>query len=207
MADSRPYTSPFSVLPILDELLHAGLIDRPDTQALQLKIEALEANLGFVRSKSLPNINGFGAGGQGRFNGTTVKEEQRHGVGSLGLLFPIFTGGRLKAERDEASAELEGALAANDQLNQQVRLEITQAYFQLLDLSQRIGVADEQEKAAEQALTLANARNQAQLRSFLDVVIAEVAETKAKTNYGRTLYDFERAEAQLDFAVGKAVKP
>jgi len=194
-------------LPILDDLVQAGLTNRPDAQALQLKIRALEENVGFARSKSLPNINGFGAGGQGRFNGTTIKEEQRHGVGALGLLFPVFTGGRLKAERDEARAELEGALAANDLLNQQVRLEITQAYFQLLDLSQRIGVAEEQEKAAGEALTLAHARNQAQLGSFLDVVTTEVAETKAKTNYGRTIYDFKRAEAQLDFAVGKAVKP
>ncbi len=194
-------------LPSLDDLLHAGLTNRPDAQALQLKIRAFEENVGLARSKSLPNINGFGAAGQGRFNGTTVKEQQRHGVGALGLLFPIFTGGRLKAERDEARAELEGALAVNDQLNQQIRLEITQAYFQLLDLSQRIGVAEEQEKAAEEALTLAHARNQAQLGSFLDVVTAEVTQTKARTNYSRTLYDFKRAEAQLDFAVGKAVKP
>src|SRR5260370_11603881 len=104
-------------------------------QALRLKIRALEENVGFARSKSLPNINGFGAGGEGRFNGTTVKEEQRHGVGALGVLFPIFTGGRLKAERDEARAELAGALAANDQLHQQVLPEITHAYFHLLHSS------------------------------------------------------------------------
>ncbi len=194
-------------LPVLDDLLNAGLTNRPDAQALQLKIQALEENVSLARSKSLPNINGFGAGGQGRFNGTTVKEEQRHGVGALGLLVPVFTGGRLKAEREEARAELQGALASNDRLNQQIRLEITQAYFQLVDLSQRIGVAQEQEEAAQEALTLAHARNQAQLGSFLDVVTAEVAETKAKTNYGRTLYDFKRAEALLDFAVGVAVKP
>jgi outer membrane protein len=194
-------------LPPLDHLLQTGLTNRPDAQALQLKVRALGERVGFARSKRLPSVNGFGAGGQGRFNGTTVKQEQRHGVGALGLFFPVFTGGRLKAEREEAQAELEGATAAKDQLNQQIRLEITRTYFELQDVSERMSIAEEQEKAAKQALALAQARNQAQLGSFLDVVTAEVAETKAKTNYARTLYDYKRAEAQLDFAVGKEVKP
>ncbi len=191
----------------LEDLVQEGTKNRPDEQALESKIAALKENFGFARSQSLPEIRGFSAGGQGRFNGTTVKESQQHGVGALGVIFPIFTGGRLKALRDEARAELEGATAARDQLHQQIRLEVTQAYYQLSDLAERIKVAYQQQQAAQEALSLAQTRYQVQLGSFLDVLTAEVGAVNAEANYARMQFDYERAKADLDFATGRGVRP
>jgi outer membrane protein TolC len=193
-------------LPPLEDLVRQGFTRRPNEQALGAKITALQENFGLARSQSLPEIRGFGAGGEGRFNGTTVKENQRHGVGALGVLLPIFTGGRLKAERDEARAELAGATATRDALHQQIRLEVTQAYYRIADLAERIKAADQQQRAAQEALSLAQARYQVQLGSFLDVLTAQVAATNAAANYARTQFDYERAMAQLDFATGKTVR-
>jgi outer membrane protein TolC len=200
---------PFETItvPMIDSLIHDGLIHRPDEQALESKIIALSENLGLARSQSLPDIRGFAAGGQARFNGTTVKEEQRHGVGALGVLVPIFTGGRLKAERDEARAELAGAEATRDELRQRIRLEITEAYYQLADLAERIPAAYQQQQAAREALDLAQARQKVQLGSFLDVLTAELAATNAQANYAREQFDYERAKARLDFAIGRSVHP
>jgi outer membrane protein len=194
-------------LPSLEDLVQEGMKKRPDEGALGAKINALEENFGFARSQSLPEIRGFGAGGQGRFNGTTVKEDQRHGVGALGVIFPIFTGGRLKAERDEARAELAGAMAALDTLHQQIRLEVTKAYYQIAELAERIKAADQQQRAAQEALSLAQARYQVQLGSFLDVLTAQTAAANAEANYARTQFDYERAKAQLDFATGETARP
>jgi len=194
-------------LPSLEDLVQTSLMNRPDEQALESKIVALSENLGRARAQSLPDIRGFAAGGQGRFNGTTVKEEQRHGVGALGVLVPIFTGGRLKAERDEARAELAGAMAARDELRQQIRLEITEAYYQLEDLAERLPAAYQQQQAVQQALRLAQARQQSQLGSFLDVLTAQLAATNAAANYAREQFDYERAKAQLDFASGGGFRP
>jgi outer membrane protein len=194
-------------LPSLEDLVKEGVRSRPDEQALGAKINALEENFGFARSQSLPEVRGFAAGGQGRFNETTVKEDQRHGVGALGVIFPIFTGGRLKAERDEARAELAGAMAARDALHQQIRLEVTEAYYQITDLAERIKAADQQQKAAQEALSLSQARYQVQLGSFLDVLTGQVVAINAAANYARTQFDYERAKAQLDFATGKTVRP
>ncbi len=84
---------------------------------------------------------------------------------------------------------------------------MSQAYYQLQDLSERIRSADEQRKAAQQALTLAQARYQVQLSSFLEVVTAQVVAAKAETNLARTQFDYERAKADLDFATGRPVRP
>ena len=97
-------------------------------------------------------------------------------------------------------------MATRDELNQQIRLEITQAYYQLVDLAERINVAHQRQQAAQEALTLAQARYQVQLGSFLDALTAEVSATSAETNYVRTLFDYERAKAQLDFATGTSLQ-
>lgn len=197
-----PPTELLSLQP-LEDLVQGGFDNRPDLQALDLKIRALGEEVSFAGAQRLPEVRGFAADGQGRFNGTTVKPIQRHGLGALGLIFPFFTGGRLEAIRDEANAQLQGASALRIELQQQIRLEVTQAYYQLLDLAERIEVASLQQRTAREALSLAKARYQVGLSSFLDVLTAEVAATKADTNYLRVQFDYQRARAGLEFATGQ----
>ncbi len=201
-----PPTEIFSVQP-LEGLVQTAFENRADLKALDLKIQALAEEVGFASAQRLPEVRGFGAGGQGRFNGTTIKPVQRHGLGAVGLFFPFFTGGRLQALRDEAAAELQGALASRVELQQESRLEVTQAYYQLLDLAERIQVASQQQRAAHEALSLAEARYRVQLSSFLDVLTAEVGATKADTNHARTQFDYQRARAALEFATGQTLRP
>jgi len=192
-----------ATLPRLEDLVQEGMRDRPDAQALDWKVRAFSEQAGIAHSERLPKINGFGAGGQGRFSGTTVKPEQQHGVGALGLFIPIFTGGRLEGAEQEAKAELDGALATRVRLSQQIRQEVTDAYFQLSDLVDTMRAADQRRQAAAEALRLAQARYGMQLASFLDVLIAQTAKTAADADYARTQYDYQRARAELAFAMGQ----
>jgi outer membrane protein len=191
----------------LEELVQQGVKNRPDAQALDWKVRAFSEEAGLARAERLPKINGFGAGGQGRFNGTTVKEEQRHGVGAMGVFIPIFTGGRLEAAQQEAKAELDASLAAQQLLRQQIRQEVTDVYYQLTALVDRLQAADQRRESAAQALRLAQARYNAQLASFLDVLTAEVGKTEAETALARTQFDYQRARAELEFAIGQAPQP
>jgi outer membrane protein TolC len=150
---------------------------------------------------------GFAAAGQGRFEGTPVKRNQRHGVGALGVIFPFFTGGRLKAREEEARAELEAASASYDFLRQHVQLEVTQAYHRVINHGERIETAAEQEQAAREALRLAQARFRQQLASFLELTTAEVALTRAETNHAQAVFEYQRARAELQFATGRTLKP
>jgi outer membrane protein len=196
-----------ATLPPLEGLVQDGMKNRPDAQALDWKVHAFSEQAGLAHAERLPEVNGFAAGGQGRFNGTTVKPEQQHGVGAIGLFVPIFTGGRLEAAQQEARAELDGALATRVLLNQQIRQEITDSYYQLSDLVDRMRAADEQRRAAGEALRLAQARYAMQLASFLDVLTAQTTKTAAETTYDQTWYDYQRARAELEFATGQAPHP
>jgi len=193
--------------PSLQELLQSARSNRPDLKAAEAKAAALSAEVGAAEAERRPEIRGFAAGGQGRFQGTSVKEKQRHGIGALGIIFPFFTGGRLKGEEEEARAELKGAMAAHDALRQHVRLEVTAAHSQVLASQEAIRTAGEQERAAGEALRLAKARFQARLASFLELTTAEVTLTRAETNHARALYDYRKAWADLDFSIGPANIP
>ncbi len=181
-------------LPPLESLVQDSMKDRPDAQAMDWKVRAFSEAAGLAHSERLPKINGFGAGGEGRFNGTTVKPEQQNGVGA---------GGRLEAAKQEAKAELDGALATREQLKQQIRQEVTDVYYQLLEFVQRVRAADQQRMSANEALRLAQARYNMRLASFLDVLTAQVTKTAAETNYARTQFDYDRARAELEFATGQ----
>lgn len=203
----QPPTMEVMTLPQLEDLVLEGMKNRPDAQALDWKVRAFAEVAGVAHSERLPKINGFGAGGQGRFNGTTVKPEQQHGVGALGLFIPIFTGGRLEGAQQEAKAELDGAVAARIQLSQQIRREVTDAYYQLSALADTMRAAGQQRQSANEALRLAQARYKMQLASFLDLLTAEVTKTTAETTYARTQYDYQRARAELAFATGETPRP
>ncbi len=194
-------------LPPREELVQSALNHRPDLRALEAKLTSLSEAIGLAHRERRPEIRGFAAAGQGRFGGTSVKNIQRHGLGAMGLFFPFFTGGRLEAREQEARAEMQGVSASRDELRQQIRLEVTQAYYQLVDLAERIQVAAQEERAAQEALRMARARFQAQLASFLELTTAEVALTRAETNGARTLFQYQRARAELEFATGQTVKP
>lgn len=193
--------------PSLQELLASARTNRPDLNAAEAKVAAFSAQVGATEAERRPEIRGFAAGGQGRFQGTSVKENQRHGLGALGIIFPFFTGGRLKGQEEEARAELKGAMAAHDVLRQHVRLEVTAAHSQVLTSQEAIRAAGEQERAAGDALRLAQARFQARLASFLELTTAEVTLTRAETNHARALYDYRKAWADLDFSIGPANIP
>ncbi len=196
-------TTEIITLPPLEDLVQEGMKNRPDAQALDWKVRAFSEEAGLAHAERLPKINGFAAGGQGRFNGTTVKPEQQHGVGAMGLFIPILTGGRLEAAQQEAKAELDGALAVRAQLNQRIRQEVTDAYYQLSELVDHIKATDQERQSAGEALRLAQARYKMQLASFLDVLTAEMTRTAAETTYARNQYDYQRARAELAFATGQ----
>lgn len=200
---AREFRSP----PPENELFESALQKRPDFLALTAKITVLSEQVAEARSERRPEVRGFGAGGQARFNGTTVKPNQRHGIGAVGIFFPFYTGGRLKAEELEARAELDGALASRDLLRQGIRLEVASARGQLVDLASRIQAAAEQERAAREASRLARARYQTELASFLNLTTAEVALTRAETSHAQRVFEYQRAWAELDFATGEAFKP
>lgn len=199
-----PATVQTGIPPLPNEIATA-LRTRPEMKASSLTVQALREDLALARAQSRPTVNGFAAGGGGRFNDSTVKPDQQHGVGAVGVQMPVYTGGRLKAERVEALAEVDAAQADNNLLRQQVELEVSRSYYGLADKQAQVRALTQERSAAEQALHLAKARYAAHLISVYDVMQAQVHLSRAGEQATQAGIDYRAMLANLEFATGENV--
>ncbi len=199
-----PATAQSDIPPLPSEIATA-LRARPEMKVSSLSVQALREELALARAQSRPTINGFGAGGGGRFNDSTVKPDQQHGVGAVGIEMPVYTGGRLKAERVEALAKINEAQADNDLLRQQIELEVSRSYYGLADIQAQVRALTEERSAAEQAVHLAQARYAAHLISAYDLMLAQVHLSRAGEQATQASIDYRAMLANLEFATGENV--
>ncbi len=199
-----PSTAHAAIPPLPDEIATA-LRTRPEMKASSLTVQALREELALARAQSRPTMNGFAAGGGGRFNDSTVKPNQQHGVGAVGVEMPVYTGGRLKAERVEALAEVNAAQADNDLLRQQVELEVSRSYYGFADQQAQVHALTEERSATEQAFHLAQARYAAHLISAYDVMQAQVQLSRVEAQATQDDIDYQVMLANLEFATGESV--
>lgn len=196
-------TIPVEAPKALDDLIAASLRHRPELRALDVRIEALEEVVKRAESKRKPKFAAFWSGGWVRFSQLSLG---RLMVGAFGFDLPIFTGGYLRGEIDEAKAELGQANALREELAQNIRLEIEEAYAGLLNEIETVKTSEPLVRQARDALRLAQVRYKVQLGSFLELAQAELAMTNAEIKYARALYNYKMAEAQLQYAAG-AISP
>jgi len=88
------------------------------------------------------------------------------------------------------------------QLELGVRVETRQAFFMAQSACQRIGVARAAVAQAEEGLRIVRNRYQSGLFTIVNLLDAEVALQQARTNYFRSLHDFEVGIARLNLAAG-----
>ncbi len=118
--------------------------------------------------------------------------------------FPLYTGGRITGQIEEAEAR-KGEVDANTQsLANQVVLQVAQAYFSRLTAEQQITVAQERVAVAREALTLARDRYKAGLGSILDVVTATSDLLAAEVGLAESQYELQASDAALAYATGSA---
>ncbi len=126
-----------------------------------------------------------------------------YGLGGTSA-FPLYTGGRITGQIEEAEAR-KGEVDANTQsLANQVVLQVAQAYFSRLTAEQQITVAQERVAVAREALTLARDRYKAGLGSILDVVTATSDLLAAEVGLAESQYELQASDAALAYATGSA---
>lgn len=125
---------------------------------------------------------------------------------SVGLSLPIFDGFRREQSIQEAS------LSRNDaryQLRAQELLmntEVTSAYRTLVTSYQSVKLQEQNRVAAQQALDLAVERYRVGATTFTDVTQARAEFEQASTDLINAVYDFHKAYAELERAVGRPLR-
>lgn len=198
--DETPYG------PIYEELVQKALNLRPEILESASTVAAAKRGIQFARRSTLPSlVAGLGYTYQPN-NGAFTLESST--VATLSLNIPIFDGGLAKARVKEAGADLDLAENNHRAAIDQVKLEVQNAYVNLLQSKERIRLADVGLHLAREAFRIAEERyvvgvSQSSIVSpQLELSTAQAGLTMASANRVNTLIDYRVAEANLEHAVG-----
>lgn len=182
----------------LQEALKKAYNARPDLRSLMMKMEAGSQSMELAKKGYYPYVTGNASLG---FEGQDFPLDKGWNVGAT-LNIPLFSGFQTKNQVAEAKATLD-VLKDNEQsLRMQIRLEVEQAYSNLLEATEGIATAQLTVRQAEENFDLANGRYTAGVGNPIEVTDALVALSNAKTTHIAALTGFKTAQASLEKAMG-----
>lgn len=117
--------------------------------------------------------------------------------------FPIFEGGLTRARVAQARQDEAKALNTLNQVTLAVELEVRQAYLTVESTKKVIDSTEKNLTVAAEALRLANLRYKEGIGTPLEVADATATYTRARTAHVNAIYDYWKAMAKLQRAVGK----
>lgn len=186
---------------IMDDIIAYGLTHRPEIAQRQANIKIEQAQIQIAQAEKHPKVmlTGSMAWDDSDFAGT----KNRDWTAMLTTQFNVFDSGNTKAKIRQAQS---GELAAQKQAQQtqdNISLEISDAFFSLKEAEKRIGTNKVAIEEASVNFDIAQRAYSAGVGTNLDVMDAELASNQAKTNYTNSLFDYNISKARLDKAVGR----
>jgi multidrug efflux system outer membrane protein len=152
------------------------LARRPDIAESERYVAAANAQIGVAKTAALPHISLTGLAGFESTN-TSGLFSWQNGIASLGAstLTPLFSGGRIRAGVDQASAAYRQSLAQYQKTVLTAYQEVEDQLAALRILSGEAQSTADAVSAAQQAEAIALNRYRSGLVSYLDVVYAQTA--------------------------------
>jgi outer membrane protein TolC len=201
LTDTIPYSAAPSLT--LDDAIQRALSARADYRAAEERVKAAELSKKAAGAGALPSAEFNGNYGD---IGPTFASSHGTFAATVGLRIPIFQGGRVKADVQQADAELESRRAELADLRGKISYEIRAAYLDLASAGEQTKVAANTVSLAEQQLTQSQDRFAAGVVDNLEVVQAQEAVATAHENYISSLYAYNAARATLGRSIGNAEK-
>jgi outer membrane protein TolC len=178
-----------------------ALRSRADLRSAEASVQAAASTLRAQKAQRLPVVSvsaDYGGAGVnvGNFNQVYTV------AGNISV--PIYTGGRIRADIQQAQADLARREAEYEDLKGRVAYDVRVAWLDLSASDSSVKVAERNKSLAERALTQSQDRYTNGVTNYLEVVQAQEAVTVASENYIQSLFSFNVAMTSFARAVGAA---
>jgi outer membrane protein TolC len=194
---------PFTEGPVLsvEDALNSSLSERADLKAAEAQVRAAERARAAAWSERLPSLAvtaDYGAIGTNPANS--------HGTFSVvgNLRFPIWQGGRIEGDIEQAGAGLAQRQAELQDLRQRIESDVRNAYIDLQTARSQIEVAQENLGVTKENLKLTQQRFDAGVADNLEVVQSQESVANAELDYINSVFAHNLAKLSLARAMGKA---
>ncbi len=178
---------------VLTSLIDSALTNNLDLEASVSRIRQAEAQLGVVRANLFPRVN-YAANGNYSF---TTEENQSAVSGVVPISYQVDLWGRFKNLNDAAYSDYLATEEAYKNITINLISSISNAYFLLRDLDNRLIISENTAKSWEDNLEINLARNKAGLISEVAVNQAIIQVEEANTS----IQTFNRLRIQTENSI------
>jgi len=174
---------------------------RADLRSAETSVQAAEFTVRGQKAQRLPVVSvsaDYGGAGAniGNFNQVYTV------AGNISV--PLYTGGRIHADIEQAQADLTRRKAEYEDLKGRVAYDVRIAWLDLSASDSSAKVAERNKALAERALVQSQDRYTNGVTNYLEVVQAQEAVTAAGENYIESLFSYNVAMISFARAVGAA---
>lgn len=199
LTDRSPY-QPFEGMTV-DEALKRAYASRSDYRAASADVRAAELLRKAATAGYFPSLSfdaDYGTGGANPATATRVYDVR----GTLSI--PIFTGGSVHGDVEQADARLEQSRERLDSLRAQIESDVRTALLNLQSSSDQVNVARSNIELADQTLVQSSDRFSAGVSDSVEVVQSQETVASAHEQYISSLYNYNLAKISLVRALGIA---
>lgn len=189
------------------ELLWSNALNRrPEVSQVEQLRRASEEQTRIARHRRWPTLSlGIDAGTQGEEYRTG--EGYNFGVASLVFTWRLFDGGSDAARIAQARATQRQLVLREEEIAQQIRLEVQQAYDQLQTARASLATAQARAEAARAAFRIASRKRDEGVISQVEFIDARSTLTSAELNHIITQFDVLARRAELEYATSAGDLP
>jgi outer membrane protein len=190
----------------LEQLWSMALDRRPEIAQLEQLRRASEEQVRIARKQKWPTLSlGIDAGTQGedyRFG-----DGYNFGTASLIFTWRLFDGGGDTARIHQARVAEKKLVLQQEEIAQQIRLEVQQAYDRLITARDSLATAEARAEAARAAFRIASRKRDEGVISQVEFIDARSALTSAELNYNLTRFNVLARRAELEYATSAGDLP
>jgi outer membrane protein len=173
---------------------------RPDLIAMDLNRQNAEKSVSEARTEYLPSLNLMG---QVDWNSDHVAGDDAKSWAVMAVFqWNLFDGLVTRSKVKEAVATSSRMKSLEEQTRAAVELQARQAFYNVTASLDRIAATASSVEEAEEGLRIVQKRYETGMTTFVDVLGAESALIRARTNALQALYDNNIAQAELKLARG-----
>jgi outer membrane protein len=184
----------------VDQTLDRAYQTRPELRQILSRERSAELNLRAASDARLPKVSVGGSWAEQGLNNSTAIPVYSY---SASVDVPLFTGGRIQAERARAELAIRQLKQQEQEVRNRIALDVQTSAARLASARSEVDVARLGIDLARQEVEQARDRFQAGVTNNVEVIQAQDGLARASDNQIAALYRYNQARADLAHSVGQ----
>ncbi len=189
--------------PEMEPSIDAALATRQEWKSVEQQIKAAQRDKQASQAERLPSLRFDGNWAYQGISSTTGIPVYTY---QAGVVMPLFTGGRIRAEIVKADLQLKSLAEQKADLRNSIALDVKTALLNLESARNEVQVANLGVQLANEEVNQARDRFKAGVANNIEVIQAQDALARANDNQIIALYRFNQARADYARGIGQMEK-